>query len=256
MVRTGTAMDEATTYQARRGNDAVNGGGRPLRRRRTLPGGRAVVGGFLVALAAVGTFAAYTGAVAGDDEQYVVANQDLPLGHRLTEGDLARLPMELPPLLGARAYRNPSALVGAVVIAPLGRGELVQASDVLTGGGGEVGREISFPIESARAVDGRLKPGEFVDVLASYGSGTDGYTTAVMRGARVVHRSQPRGTLGDAANEVITLSIPNRGDTLAVAHAVNAGTITLVRAATPDATGPAEGTTYRPGAEPAPRPAR
>ncbi len=122
MVRTGTAMDEATTYRARPATDAVNGGGRPLRRRRTLPGGRAVVGGFLVALAAVGTFAAYTGAVADDDEQYVVASQDLPLGHRLTEGDLARLPMELPPLLGARAYRNPSALVGAVVIAPLGRG--------------------------------------------------------------------------------------------------------------------------------------
>ena len=35
---------------------------RPLRRRRGLPSGRAVVGGFLVALAAVGVFAAYTSA--------------------------------------------------------------------------------------------------------------------------------------------------------------------------------------------------
>ncbi len=252
-------MDEATTtYRARPATDGGNGGpARPLRRRRTLPGGRAVVGGFLVAMAAVGVFVAYTGATAEDKERYVVARQDLPLGHRLAEADLAELPMDLPPLLRARSYRSPSRLVGAVVIGPLSRGELVQASDVLSREGGSMDREISFAIESARAVDGRLMPGEFVDVLASYGSGNDGYTAVVVSGARVIHRSQPRGSLGDGADEVITLSIPNRGDTLAVAHAVNTGSVTLVRAgAAPDGAGAGEGATYRPGVQPAPRPPR
>ena len=40
----------------------ATGTSRPLRRRRGLPSGRAVVGGFLVALATVGVFAAYTAA--------------------------------------------------------------------------------------------------------------------------------------------------------------------------------------------------
>ena len=250
-------MDEATAYRPRAPEAGPNGaGGRPLPPRHALPGGRAVLGGFLVALAAVGIFAAYAAATAHDTEQYVVARQELPLGHRLVAADLTRLPMELPPALRARAYRDASALVGAVVIGPVGRGELVQASDVLAREGAGVGREISFPVQSARAVDGQLKAGELVDVLASYGSGNDAYTTAVVRGARVVHRSQPRGSLGDSADEVITLSIPNRGDALAVAHAANAGSLTLVRAAGPEGSGTGDGTSYRPGAEPPPRPVR
>jgi Flp pilus assembly protein CpaB len=250
-------MDEATAYWTRPApEDGGNAGrGRAVRPRRTLPGGRAVAGGFLVALAAIGIFAAYTGATSGDSRRYLVASQDLALGHRLSKADLASLPMDLPPFLRGRAYRDPTGLVGAVVIGPVAKGELIQASDVLVRPGGSADREISFPIESARAVDGQLKPGEFVDVLASYGSGNDGYTMAVMRGARVVHRSQPRGTLGDGADEVITLAIPDRGDTLAVAHAVNTGSVTLVRAAAaPDGQGPADGATYRaPGTDPPPR---
>jgi len=250
-------MDEATAYRTRAPEAGGNGaGGRPLAPRHALPGGRAVLGGFLVALAAVGIFAAYTGATADDSEQYVVAHQELPLGHRLVEGDLTRLPMELPPALEARAYKDASTLVGAVVIGPVGRGELVQASDVLAREGAPVCREISFPVESARAVNGQLKAGELVDVLASYGSGNDAYTTAVVRGARVVHRSEPQGALGDSADEVITLSITNRGDALAVAHAANAGSLTLVRAAGPDGAGTGDGGTYRPGGEPPARPAR
>ena len=258
MVRIGTGMEESTaTYRARPASEGSNGGGRPLRRRRPLPGGRAVVGGFLVAVSAVGVFFAYTGATTEDKEHFVVARQDLPIGHRLAERDLVRLPMDLPSLLQARSYRSPSRLIGAVVIGPLSRGELVQASDVLSRPDGSGDREISFPIESARAVDGRLRPGEFVDVLASYGSGNDGYTAVVVGGARVIHRSQARGSLGDGADEVITLSIPNRGDTLAVAHAGNAGSVTLVRAAAPsDGSGAGEGATYRPGVQPVPRPPR
>lgn len=250
-------MDDVTTYGTAPAQEG-RPGARPLGPRRALPGGRAVVGGFLVALAAVGIFAAYSGATGDDRQRYLVAGRDLPLGHRLERADLAFSPMELPPALRARTYREPAGIVGAVVIGPLARGELIQASDVLIRPGGSPEREISFPIESARAVDGQLKPGEFVDVLASYGSGTDGYTVAVMRGARVVDRSEPRTNLGDGADEVITLAIPNRSDALAVAHAVNAGSVTLVRVAgpSPDA-GPGDGATYRaPAPENAPRPTR
>lgn len=232
------------------GRDANGNGALPLRRRRALPGGRAVAGGFLVALAAVGIFAAYTSATAETRGRYVVARHDLPLGHRLAESDLGTLLADLPPQVGARSYRTAAQLVGAVVVGPVAKGELVQSSDVLSGRDGPLDRQISFPIDSARAVDGQLRQGELVDVLATYGTGADGYTVVVVAGARVAGRSQQRRALAEGGDEVVTLSVPAAADALAVAHAVSAGTVTLVRAGGhPPGPGAGAASTYQ-----APRP--
>lgn len=250
-----------STRRAAPRHSAGSDGARPLRRRRALPGGRAVVGGFLVALAAVGVFAGYTGATADTREPYLVARHDLPLGHRITRSDLGTLPMDLPALLRSKVYRDASQLVGATVIGPVSKGELVQASNVLDRPTGGADRQISFSIESARAVNGQLRRGEFVDLLATYGTGAEGYTTAVVRRARVADRSATRGSLSDAGDEIITLAVPEAADTLAVAHAVSSGTVTLVRAGEGGGEGGDEGEapSYQPGrtpaAEPAPGPA-
>lgn len=210
-----------------------------------------MVGGFLVALAAVGVFAAYTDATADTRELYLVARQDLPLGHRITRADLATLPMDLPALLRSKAYRAPSQLLDALVIGPVSKGELVQASSVVSRNDRPGDRQISFPIDSARAVSGQLRRGEFVDVVATYGTGAEGYTTAVVRGARVADRSETRGSLSDRGAEVITLALPRPADTLAVAHAVSAGTVILVRAGGPaSADGAARADVYQPSAAP------
>lgn len=223
-----------------------NGGSRPLRRRRALPGGRAVVGGFLIALAAVGIFAAYTGATTDSRQHFVVARRDLPMGHRIGPGDVTRLAMDLPPALEARASRDPSQLVGAVVVGPVAKGELVQTSDVVTGvAAGQTGPQVSFPIESARALDGHLEVGEMVDVVATYEGGGEGQTMVVVRNARLVARSKPSGSLGEGGKQVVTLSLPSRSDTLAVAHAANAGKLTLVRVTGQHLTGADDIGTYR-----------
>src|SRR5689334_14240346 len=86
---------------------------RTLRRRRTLPGGRAVVGGFLIAVAAVGTFAAYTSATADTRVAYLAASHDLSIGHRITTADLAYARSTLPSFAAARAFRRPAELVGS-----------------------------------------------------------------------------------------------------------------------------------------------
>lgn len=243
-----------TTLSTRRGPPRREGeadGARPLRRRRTLPGGRAVVGGFLVALAAVGVFAGYTNATADTREPFLVARQNLALGHRIVEADLGTLPMDLPALLRSKVYRDPSRLIGAMVIGPVAKGELVQSSNVLPGTDSTAGRQISFPIDSARAMNGQLRRGEFVDVLATYGTGADGYTLAVVLGARVADRTETRGSLSDRGNEVITLALPEQADTLAVAHAVSAGTLMLVRPGGPPSAAADTATpSYRPSTTP------
>ena len=237
---------------SRRNGD--HAGARPLQRRRSLPGGRAVVGGFLVALAAVGVFAGYTTATTEERQAYLVARQDLPLGHRITKADLGTLDMDLPALSRAKVYRDPSQLIGAVVIGPVAKGELVQASSVVAGGEDTGEAQISFSIESARAVNGTLRRGEVVDVVATFGTGADGYTAVVVKGARVADRSETDGILSNGGDEVVTLAVPNEADTLAVAHAVSSGTITLVRSPLP-APGettmvPAPPAVYQPGATP------
>ncbi len=201
-----------------------------------------MVGGFLVALAAVGIFAGYTSATADTRRPYLVARQDLPLGHRITRADLGTLPMDLPGPLRSRSYRQPGQLLGSMVVGPVAKGELIQSSDVVArpAGAGDDERQISFPIESARAVDGRLRTGEFVDVLATYGTGADGWTVVVVKGARVADRRESRRSLSDSGDEVVTLAVPSAADTLAVAHAVSAGVVTLVRAGAPP-TGRADG---------------
>ena len=212
------------------------------------------MGGFLVALAAVGIFAAYTGATADTRQRYVASRADLPIGHRIERADLAVLPMDLPAEVGSRAARDPSRLVGMIVIGPVAKGELVQASDVAAAGGeGATGPQVSFPIDSARALAGRLRVGELVDVVATYDAAGSGQTLVVARGARVVDRSKPTSTLGDGGKEVVTLAVASRAETLAVAHAANAGDVTLVRVTgQPAQPGRAETNTYQgPASKPA-----
>ncbi|MBW3613962.1 MAG: hypothetical protein KY439_01450 [Actinobacteria bacterium] len=220
-------------------------GGRPVRRRSSLPSGRAVVGGLLVALSALGIFAAYTRATAGPTQSYVVARTDLPLGGRLTAQDLVLLPMELPPAMAERAgFSSVRSLEGATVIGPVRRGELVQASDVLRKRSGAAELEISFAIESSRALAGSLRPGERVDVLATFGGGGDSYSVLVVRQAMVLDAVGGGSSLAQGRTETITLAVSTSEEALALTHAINAGDVTLVRATGSSGSGPA-GQTYR-----------
>ena len=226
-------MSQSAGIVDRAGRDNGDGtGGRAgvIRRKRPLPGGRAVTGGFLVALSAVGVFAASSHARADRRQPYVVARHALRIGARLTPADLGTAPMQLPGALGAgRAYHRPSQLVGAVVVSPIGSGELVQASAVVARGGSASRRQIALPLDAARAVDGRLVPGDLVDVAATLGTGAEATTTYVVRGATVIVAGTASGSLGDRNHQVVTLAVDRAEDALALAHAIAAGQVSLIR---------------------------
>lgn len=197
---------------------------RVVRRRRSLPGGRAALGALLVAAAAVGTFTAASGATADPRQSYVVARSDLAVGHRLTSDDLATARVDLPAFMRSRAYPagETDALVGSVVLGPLGRGELVQRSSIARH---RPGRQVSFPIDPARAVGGALQPGEFVDVVATL----DGRTRTVVEAARVASL-RSRGGLAGGDSLVVTLDIASADAAVALVNALDKGDLTLVRA--------------------------
>jgi Flp pilus assembly protein CpaB len=205
-----------------------------------------VVGGFLVTAAGIGIFAAYTGATTNHGVSYVVARHTLAVGQRISAADLTTASMVLSPAIGSElAFRDPGRLVGALVVGPVQAGELIQASSVVAGTDASGDRQLSFPIAADRAVDGTLKVGDLVDVLATYGSGADATTVAVVHQAEVVSRSDASATLDPTGGttETITLGLPRSADSLAVAHAVDAGQVMLVRST--GAGAPTDGGSYR-----------
>jgi Flp pilus assembly protein CpaB len=219
-----TMLDDG--HAARR---APTNGSRPLAASRRMPNGRAAVGALLVTLAALLLFT--TARRNGSSvERYVVASRPLAIGSTVAAGDLTTAAIHLPAGASrAHAFTRPAALVGAVVVAPVAAGELVQASAVVAASSTPGARQMSVPVDAARAVGGRLNPGEFVDVLATFGTGADAFTVPVVSGARVVSRSATGTGLGDSKNEVIVIEVRDAGDAIAVAHAIAAGQLSFVR---------------------------
>lgn len=217
---------------------------RQLRRRRNLPGSRAVAGGLLVAAAAVGLFAAYAGMNGGPSHSYVVAARPIAAGTRVEAADLAMEAIDLPPRVRARAFTDPAVLVGATAVTRVEAGELVQPSAVVAKGDAP-GRELSFPVERGH-LSATLEEGERVDLLATFGSGNESFTTMVLQNAQVVSIERAKVGLGDNGTAVVAVAVDDAGDEVALAHALQQGKLTVVRATgAPPSQGPPPA--YRPG---------
>lgn len=233
------------------GREAVDGatgpvtGPRPLRPRRSLPGARALTGGLLVAAAAVGLFAAYARTQAGPTHSFVVTRHGLAAGTVVSPSDVVLQPMDLPAGLAARAFAHLPDVLGTTVLSPLGPGELVQPSALVATRGPRGARSLSFPVERSRL--GPLKQGERVDVVATYGTGVDAWSTVVLRQATVAGVDRPKSTLGDGGSVVLTIAVEDPSEELALAHAVALGKVTVV-VATGAAAAAGPPPTYRSGA--------
>lgn len=224
--------------------------GRTIRPRRSLPGGRAVIGAFLVVVAAVGTFGAYLSATAAPDTSYMVATRTFQIGHVIEEADLVgadsgfrAVPIDLPDEQAARALTTDAAdaeqLLGQVVVAPIGTGDLVQRTqfvDVADAGEG-VTMSLSLPVD--RALAGQVRAGERVDVMATYtGAGGDGSET------RLVARNVTVVTVlagGDGLNggrTTLTVELPDLAAAQRLQHAVDTAQVAILRGGDVDAETP------------------
>jgi hypothetical protein len=192
-----------------------------------------VVGGLLVVLAALGTFVAATGDDEGPTGRYVVATHTIGPGARLSAADLEVVAGELPPDVAATTFASSEELDGAVALAPLDAGSLVQQADVHdpTGDHDAAQPEVSLRLPRAQAVDGDLALGEQVDLLATYGSGPDATTHVIARDALVtaVGREDTAG-LGDDGGVTLTVRLPDDATVLRAIHAKDVATVTVVRA--------------------------
>jgi Flp pilus assembly protein CpaB len=215
-----------------RSTDGIDAEPRAPHSRRTverlpgLPGARAIVGGMLVALAGVGTFVAWQRATAPPGMAFAVAAQAVAPGEALTRDDVRFESIELPPGVAAAAFSDPASLEGRVALGPIGEGELVQLGQVSDQGGAEPSAEFSFSVDRDRAVDGRLRQGDRVDVFVT----VDERTTAVAEDMQLVDvRERDGGSFASGGELTVTVAITDPDLRADLIHAAREGEVTLVR---------------------------
>ena len=188
------------------------------------------MGGLLVALAALGVFAAWQGAAGGPTTRYAVAARALRPGEVVAAGDVVLRPADLPAGAAAHAFTDVGAVTGAVVLGPVAQGELVQEASLArpSGTAATPAHELSFSVAADRAVSGTLLPGERIAVLATYGTGAQALTETVVTDALLVDVVARSGGI-DGDEVVLTVAVPSPDAVLALTHATRAGEVTVVR---------------------------
>jgi Flp pilus assembly protein CpaB len=243
--------------------------GPTIRPRRSLPGGRAVIGAFLVIVAAVGTFGAYLQATAAPATSFMVAGSDLQIGDVIEEEDLVggdarflAVPMELPEAQAGRAFTSSPAdaesLLGQVVVAPVRAGDLLTRSMFVAVADAGPGVSLSFSLPVDRALAGRISPGELVDIIATFPSSgtTPSQTRIVARGITVIAVPGPSEGI-NGGRVMLTVEVLDLDTAQRIQHAVDAAQIAILRGADPTSAIPpaATGGTVPPTAPAASAPA-
>ena len=213
-----------------------------------------MLGGLLVAAAAVLVFATAVGAAGRSGRSYVVAARALAAGSVIGPGDTTTASMALPSGTRPLAFTDPSALIGRRLAVDVGPGALIE-NPVLAPASGVVPRPVSVPVDSDSLAG--LQPGQSVDVLELPPAATSpatapatgaptpsapngGGISVVLRG--VVLLGVDRGGSGLLPNSgsttVVTLGVSDLDEAEAVVEAAHSGTVELVQAEPDDGSGP------------------
>lgn len=204
---------------------------RQIDRRRSLPGGRAVIGGLLMAVAAVGVFAAYAGATDRPTDPIVVAADEIRAGQVIESDDLRVMEGDLPDGVARNTFESAEDVIGHVALGPIAPGELVQRGLVTEDVSVDALHEVAITLPRAQIAVGRLKPGERVDVFVT----ADDSTRSVVRGSQVVQiGATGDGSLTSDREIELVVAVPSGDDVAAVVHALRTGDVTVVRSTLAD----------------------
>jgi Flp pilus assembly protein CpaB len=169
--------------------------------------------------------------------QVWVAARDLPANTTLTSADLEPVAVRLPSELLTRYASAASEVEGELTTRSFGRGELLPTRSLAPAGVDAAISSVSIPVSPEHAVGGSLRPGDRVDVYATFdASDVRARTTSILRNAEVSDVIEASGLVvgGEAAVGIVVSASPRRA--AAVAFALRTGEIDVVRTV-----GPSEG---------------
>lgn len=231
--------DDMTTTEAL-ANERSNGvdtavpdaPGRRLGPSKRLPTGRAVVGGLLVALAALGVLWALT---RGDQEptvEYLVLSHDVQAGDILGMDDFDVTELLLPEEVDAfTLFRNSTRETDPRWIAqtPIRQGTLALVDDYRQIEGGDPpapdGWTVTVHIDQARAMNGQASANLTVDVIGTFEETARTRTEVVARSARI---AQVAPTAQEEQTVAVHLQVDSYQTVLDLINAGAAGKLTLV----------------------------
>ena len=195
-------------------------------RRRSLPGGRAVVGGLLMAVAALGVFVAYSRASARPTAPVVVASTRLLAGETITAEDVHLVEADLPTEVATGTFGAAEDVIGRIALGPIAEGEILQAGLVTDDVSGGARHEVALTLPRAQVAVGRLKQGEQVDLFVTAGNTTE----LVVRSAEVVQLgSAGDGSITSDREVELVVAVPSGDAVTALVHALRTGDVTVVR---------------------------
>lgn len=148
------------------------------------PPKRAVAGGALIAIAALGIFSAHRASGSEPSSRFVVAVHEIPAGTTLQREDLGSIAIDVPEGVSAIDAEDATKLIGRVSAGRIAALEMVSEQDFLPKNHfrrpGSVRLALDLP--ASRAMQGVVAAGDAVSVLStdSTGSGTAVLTTDAM----------------------------------------------------------------------------
>jgi Flp pilus assembly protein CpaB len=160
-----------------------------------------------------------------------VATADLPSGAVIGPGDAELRQVRLGGDLAAAYLGSGADPVGMVVTRPVRAGELLATAWTLPSAAGvDAGRAITVPVEPQHAVGGELRPGDRVDVIATFDAGTLEARSAVLaRSVEVLGLVSAEGLgFGDDSVIGVTLSV-SPDEAARLAFALRSGDIDIAK---------------------------
>ena len=197
---------------------------------RRLPNGRAMLGGVLIAVAAIALFAATNAGNSKPTTSYLVANRNVKAGQVVTATDVSLIAMDLPEAVARQALDHPRLAVGTIALDRIPAGSVLHRAQTAAGSRTHGKALLSFSISADRAAAGDLTAGDRIDVLVTWDHTTDGDTEVVARNLPVTDVTKPgRNALGDDAKLTVSVNVANGTDLVPLTRAIRAGQLTLVR---------------------------
>ncbi|MDQ3662463.1 MAG: RcpC/CpaB family pilus assembly protein [Actinomycetota bacterium] len=162
------------------------------------------------------------------------AARDLPANSTLSSSDLEPVAVKLPSSLLSRYASAATVVVGELTTRSLRRGELLPSLSLAPAGSVKGISSISIPVSPEHAVGGALRPGDRVDVYATFDAADiRARTTSILRNAEVSDVIEASGLVvgGEAAVGIVVSTSPSRA--AAIAFALRTGEIDVVRTVGP-----------------------
>lgn len=198
----------------------------------SLPTGRAIVGGLLVAMSGLGIFAAHHAATTPDRTEWLVVRRSVAPGSVLVADDLAIAPMDLPATTRDRAVAVPADAIGRIALVPLSDGDLLLRSAIAAPGHDpdRPGRRLGLALDLADALGGDIAVGDRVDVVAV--PTPEESSVVVASGALVTAVGSPVDGFGAGDRLQLTLDVADEETARRVIDAHARGGVTLIAAST------------------------